>query len=144
MSSILIVRDVLAADGSRMPTQGMFIDSADLARYQAYGWRLPLGAPGIPATISEYDGFDKSPSDISDWTFDWSPYLQSGEILTASQWIGLPGLTLVTHDPPFTDTTTTVWTAGGTLGVTYLVTNRISTNQGRQEDWSFTVTITQE
>ncbi|MFE3229352.1 hypothetical protein [Nocardia sp. NPDC059228] len=143
MSSILIVRDVLAADGSRMPTQGMMIDSADLAKYQAYGWRLPYGAPGIPATADQlYDGFDKSPTDIEPWTFDWSPDLASGETITASSFLTIPGLTLssATH----TATTASIWVSGGTLGTTYLVTNRIATSTGRQLDWSFQVTIAQQ
>lgn len=146
MTSILIVRDVLAADGSRLPTQGMFIDSADLAKYQAYGYRLPLGAPAIPATESQYDGFDKSPTDIRDWTFDWSEMLLPGEIITASLWITTAGLTLSAPATPFTNTTASVVVSGGTLGITYLVTNRVTTNASPPEqlDWSFTVTIAQE
>ncbi|MEU6582805.1 hypothetical protein [Nocardia sp. NPDC046763] len=143
MSSILIVRDVLAADGSRMPTQGQFIDSADLARYQAYGWRLPYGAPGIPATPAQlYDGFIKSPTDIDPWTFDWSEELASGETITASSFIVISGLTLTSA--AHTATTATILVSGGTLGTTYLVTNRVATSTGRQLDCSFQVTIAQQ
>lgn len=143
MTSILVVRDVLAADGSRLPTQGMFIDSADLAKYQAYGYRLPLGAPAIPQTDSIYDGFEKSPTDVLDWTFDWSEVLSTGETITASEFFTTPGLTLSAPVTPFTATTATTVVAGGTLGVTYLVTNRIATSLSEQQDWSFTVTIAQ-
>ena len=143
MSSVLIVRDVLAVDGSRMPTQGMFVDAADVARYQAYGWRLPFGAPGIPVTAEElYDGFDKSPTDISPWTFDWSEELVSGETITNSQFITTPGLTL--SGATLSSPQTSIWVSGGTAGAVYLVTNRITTSAGRQEDWSFQVTITQQ
>lgn len=142
MSSILIVRDVLAADGSRMPSQGRFIDSADLAMYQSYGWRLPLGAPAIVETQAEFDGFEKSPTDIDRWQWDWAPYLESGETLTASQFFTTFGLTL--SDQTLAGAITSVLTAGGELGTTYLVTNRVATSHGRQADQSFTVTITQE
>ncbi|WP_157124213.1 phage fiber-tail adaptor protein [Nocardia pseudovaccinii] len=133
---------MLAADGFRMPTQGMMIDSGDLERYRAYGWRLPLGAPAIPETTSIYDGFTKSPTDIYPWTFDWSEVLAPGETITASQFLVIPGLTL--SSASHTDSTTTVLVAGGALGTTYLVTNRISTSAGNQQDWSFQVTVTQQ
>ncbi|MFI5542083.1 hypothetical protein ACIA5H_37580 [Nocardia sp. NPDC051900] len=142
MTSILIVRDVLAADGSRMSAEGIFIDSADLANYQAYGWRLPLGAPAIVETQEQFDGFEKSPTDIDRWQFDWSPYLESGETVASSQYLTTAGLTL--SGQTLTGAITSVLVAGGTLGVTYLVTNRVATSLGRQADQSFTVTITQE
>ncbi|OXR46687.1 hypothetical protein B7C42_01662 [Nocardia cerradoensis] len=140
MTTVLIVRDVLAADGSRMPTQGRFIDSADLAKYQAYGWRLPLGAPAIPVPASTLDGFTKSPTDIDSWQWDWSPYLMAGETVTASQFFTVPGLTL--SSPTLVGATTKVLCAGGTSGTTYVVTNRVATSAGRQGDALFTVTIT--
>lgn len=141
MTSVQIVLDIIAVDGRRLTTQGRFIDSADLPRYRAYGWRLPLGAPGIPATVDQYDGFDKAPTDIDDWTFDWTGDLVTGETITASQFFTTPGLSL--SSPSATAHTATIWVSGGTLGTTYLVTNRIATSGGRQFDWSFTVTIAQ-
>ncbi len=141
MSTVRIVRDVIGANGGRLTTQGIFIDAADLPRYLAYGWRLPLGAPAIPVTDDQYDGFTKAPTDIDSWTFDWSPALAAGETISASSWIGPGGLTV--SSAAATSTTTTIWVSGGTLGATYLVTNRIATTAGRQHDWSFRVSIAQ-
>lgn len=143
MTTVLIVRDVLAADGSRMQSQGIMIDAADLATYQGYGWRLPFDAPAIPQTAEQaYDGFTKSPADVNPWQFDWSEYLAVGETITASQWITTAGLTLSSQSA--TATTTSVWVSGGTSGATYLVTNRINTTTGQQFDWSFQVSIHQQ
>ncbi|MGW0052030.1 phage fiber-tail adaptor protein [Nocardia nova] len=140
MTAILIVCDVLAADGSRMPTQGRFIDSADLAKYQAYGWRLPLGAPAIPQTQDQLDGFTKSPTEIDSWQWDWGPFLTAGETITASQFFTVPGLTL--SDSTITGAVTKVLCAGGTSGTKYVVTNRVAISSGRQGEQLFTVTIT--
>lgn len=139
MTTVRIVQDVLAADGTRLTTQGMMIDSADLARYQAYGWRLPLGAPAIPETTDIYDGFDKAPTDIYPWQFGWSEMLSSGETISTSQWIVVAGLTL--SGQTISGTLTNVTVSGGTSGVVYLVTNRISTSLGHQYDWAFQVTV---
>lgn len=125
-----------------MPSQGVFIDSADFPKMQAYGWRLPLGAPGIPETVAIYDGFEKSPTDIEPWTFDWSEDLVSGETITASQFITTSGLTL--SGATLSGAQASIWVSGGTSGAVYLVTNRITTSLGRQIDWSFQVTITQQ
>ncbi|MEV6258093.1 hypothetical protein AB0L97_33045 [Nocardia sp. NPDC051911] len=141
MTNVLIVRDVLAADGSRLTTQGMVIDSGDLAHYRAYGWRLPLGAPAIPSTQTDYPGFEKDPDATQDWLFDWSAFLTVGETLTTSVYLARAGVTIT---PAATvGAVTRVWVTGGVLGEVYVITNRITTSDGRTEDRSFTVTITQ-
>ncbi len=75
-----------------------------------------------------------------DWIFDWNPWLAEFETIANSEFILDPGITMTaeTH----TTKTTTVWISGGTEGLTYKVTNRITTNEGRIDDRSFTLRIT--
>lgn len=142
MTTVLIVRDVLDADGSRLPTQGIVIDAADLEQYRAYGWRLPLGAPAIPTTEADYPGFDKDPDTAEDWIFDWSQFLTSGETITSSVFFAVAGLTVTAQAT--VGAVTRVVLADGVLGQTYLVTNRITTSTGRSPDRSFRVRIVQQ
>jgi len=101
--------------------------------------------------------FTKAPSAILDYLFDWTSWLATGETLTASTMTATTGITLtppptnttttattgITLTPPPTNTTTTatVWLTGGTLGTAYQVTNHVTTNAGRQDDRTITVTI---
>ena len=86
--------------------------------------------------------FTKDPQAKKDYTNDWSARLATGETITASSWTVETGLTqMASPAPSFTDTTTTIWLEGGTAGVHYVVTNHVTTDQGREDDWSFTVQV---
>jgi len=76
----------------------------------------------------------KDPNSKVDYLWDWSDWLKTGDTIQTSVWTVPAGL--VKESEAATTTTTTVWLSGGTLGETYLVTNRITTVQGRIEDHS--------
>lgn len=82
----------------------------------------------------------KDPDAVLDWRWDWSQWLQSGEQIIDSEIVVSPGLTLDSHS--HTLASATAWLSGGSAGVPYLVTNRITTNQGRIDDRSITIRVT--
>lgn len=82
--------------------------------------------------------FTKDPDAILDYAVDWSRWL-AGDTIAASVWIVPTGLTKVSETS--TATKAIVWLLGGSAGVTYTVTNRITTAAGRTEDRSFTVRV---
>ena len=77
----------------------------------------------------------KDPDDVMSWGTDWVDSLASGEVITNSEWIVFPptGLTIMEHS--FDDTSAAVLLADGILGVTYTLTNRVTT-RSRIEDRS--------
>jgi hypothetical protein len=92
----------------------------------------------------------KDPNDVLDYTRDASSWLATGETIASSSWeITGPDAVLVLGTSgyaPTSDTTTaTCWLTGGTLGATYVVRNRITTNSSpaRTKDLSFSVRIMQ-
>ena len=94
------------------------------------------------SSFVEYRGFkkiDKYPSAVLDYQVDWTEWLDTDEIAT-SVFSATLGITVNTqlHDL----SKTTVWLAGGTHGVLYLVNNTITTTQGRTETKSFYVQVT--
>lgn len=83
----------------------------------------------------------RDPQDVLPVGNDWSTWLSSGEIITASTWAVPAGITQTTPAPSFTDTTTTIWLTGGTLMTSYSVVNHITTNQGKQRDQTLTIAV---
>lgn len=83
--------------------------------------------------------YTKDPQATLDYLFDWSGWLATGETITASTMTATTGITV--QSASFTTTTATVWLAGGTLGTAYQVTNHVTTNAGRQDDRTITITI---
>ncbi len=88
----------------------------------------------------------KDPNAVLDYGLDWSEDLADGDTISASAWtvtspadptlvVGSTGLFVPSH----TSTTTTVWLSGGTAGVTYKVTNHVTTAESRQDDRTLTV-----
>lgn len=71
----------------------------------------------------------KDPSEVKDYTIDWSDDLDTGEIIDTSTFTVSSGLTKDSSSK--TDTTTTVWVSGGTAGVEYLAVNTIVTSSAR-------------
>jgi TRAP-type uncharacterized transport system substrate-binding protein len=82
--------------------------------------------------------FTKDPDAILDYAVDWGRWL-AGDTIAASVWLVPTGLTNVSETN--TATKAIVWLSGGSAGVTYTVTNRITTAAGRTEDRSFTVRV---
>ncbi len=74
----------------------------------------------------------KDPDALLDYVFDWSAWVATGETI-ASKVVTVPaGITLTSS--PYTGTTVTAWVSGGTVGQTYPVACRITTNQGRTDE----------
>lgn len=84
----------------------------------------------------------KDPDAVLDYSVDWETWLPSGDTLSASDWaVSGPDSDLVVDSDANSTTAATVWLSGGTLGVTYTVTNRITTAEGRTDDRSIAVQI---
>lgn len=78
---------------------------------------------------------------VLDWQVDWSAWLVEDETITASSWTVPDG---IEEDSTSNDTTTaTIWLSGGTAGTTYTVTNHITTSDGRQDDRSLKIRVTE-
>jgi len=80
----------------------------------------------------------QDPSDNLDYTFDWTDWL-AGDTIATSSWTAAAGLTEGVNAN--TTTTATVWLSGGTAGVSYVVTNTVTTAGGRTASRSFYVDI---
>jgi len=88
------------------------------------------------------DTYLKDPNAKLDYARDWSAWLQTSETIATSEWIVPVGITeSVSPAPSNTTTVATIWLEGGTLGFTYLITNRITTNQGRTDDRTFRIVV---
>lgn len=81
----------------------------------------------------------KDPQSVLDYGFDWSDWLDTDDVVSTSTWTVPAGIT--EDSDAKTDTTTTIWLSGGTVGSKYRITNRIVTDDGRTEDRSFYVKV---
>lgn len=86
--------------------------------------------------------FLKDPSDKVDFTRTWDDWLADGETISSVAWTVETGLTKSTS-PAESNTTTaaTVWLEGGTVDEEYDVACKITTNQGRVVERTFTVKV---
>ena len=82
--------------------------------------------------------FIKDPNAVLDYTIDWSRWLGTDTISTAT-WTVQTGITKVTDSK--TTTTATVWLSGGTAGTDYTVTCRITTVGVRTDDRSIKIQV---
>jgi hypothetical protein len=92
----------------------------------------------------------KDPDATLDYTRTWSGWLQTGEEIVTSEWFvtgddAVLEIGIDEYAPTSDATTATVWLIGGTEGATYVVTNRITTDNvpPRTDDRSFSVYIGQ-
>lgn len=75
--------------------------------------------------------FVKDPAARLDYAVDWSAWLPEGDTVAAAEW--LPG-GLTVDGTSLAGAVATVWLTGGTPGVTYRVTCRVTTTAGRIDD----------
>ena len=73
----------------------------------------------------------KDPNEKLDFSLDWrvENRIPVGDVIVASLWIAPPGVSVVSES--FSDTVTTIWLTGGTIGETYDFLNRVTTEAGR-------------
>lgn len=89
---------------------------------------------------TKFKDYKQDPNANLDWIFDWNLWLGEFEYITVATFITDPGITVTANS--HTQKTATVWISGGTEGQTYNITCRITTNEGRIDDRSFTLRIT--
>lgn len=83
--------------------------------------------------------YTKDPDATLKYTFDWSDWLDTGETISSANITADAGITI---DSQSNDTTTADATlSGGTVGESYGVTCRVTTNGGQTDDRSITITI---
>lgn len=102
------------------------------------------------STEGEAQWISKDPDDKVDYGTNWTKRLVENETITNSEWlIEVPDddntpLELASNPAPSVAAgVTTAWFTGGTLGTTYTVVNRITTDQGRIRDRSKFIAIEQ-
>ena len=83
---------------------------------------------------------EKTAYGVLEYPLLWADWLE-GDTLTASTWTTETGLTI--DRSTFTDTLAVVWLAGGALGTTYTVMNRIETALGRKDERTIDILIVQ-
>jgi hypothetical protein len=105
----------------------------------------------FPVTVSGLTGEDdtgvsggnievtKDPDDVLDYSLDWSARLNATEHIADSQWFVPLDLTIAMGLQPFDAAMTTVWLSGGKEGRIYSITNRITTDEDRVLDQTFTI-----
>jgi len=98
----------------------------------------------VPAEkrFNPVDTLTKDPAAVLDYGFDWQieGWLIGADIISSSTWaVTGSDSELVASDDEATETVTTVWLSGGTLGETYTVTNTVETSGGRADERSFRV-----
>lgn len=82
--------------------------------------------------------FVKDPDAVLDYQCDWASWLDD-DIIVDSVWVVQDGMTK--DSDAYTSTNATIWLSGGTAGVRYSVTNRITTSGGRVDDRSITINV---
>lgn len=86
--------------------------------------------------------YNKDPDAILDYSIDWSDWL-GADTISQSEWDVPTGITESTPAPSNTNTTTTIWLEGGSVGTAYAIRNRITTAAGRVEDQTIYIRITE-
>lgn len=76
-----------------------------------------------------------------DYEWDWTGWLATGETISSHTISVLPPGEMVLDNESATSNTVTVWIAGGVPGRTYHVTCHIVTNQTRQDDRKFILSV---
>ena len=92
----------------------------------------------------------KDPDAVLDYVFDWAPltnergrsdWLASGETISTRTIVAAAGITVDSSSITEAGKSVTVWLSGGTAGVNYGVTCRVTTSQSRTDDRTMTVMV---
>ena len=85
--------------------------------------------------------FLKDPDAVLDYKWDWSSWMATGDTITSYTVTPSTGLTL---DSDVNDTTSvTAWLSGGTADQTYTVLCQIVTADGRTDERTITIGVTE-
>lgn len=84
--------------------------------------------------------WDKDPQANLDWAFDWTNWLTSGDTISSA--IVTVDSGLVGASQSNSDTKVTIWLSSGTPGQTYKVACRITTAQGRIDERTIGIRVT--
>ena len=82
----------------------------------------------------------KDPADVLDYSIDWAARLEA-DTIASSTWTAPAGFTVGANSK--TDTSTTVWLSGGSVG-THSITNRITTVGGRTIELSVQLIVEEQ
>lgn len=98
---------------------------------------------GIPTRVlSRWP--DKDPNEVNDYKRDWTDELAGDSIVTSVWTVMSGGTDLVIVSQEFNATKTTIWLSGGSAGVTYILTNEVTTQGGRTLDWSVRIRVAEQ
>jgi hypothetical protein len=86
-----------------------------------------------------YSAVPKDPNAVLDYTLDWSTELPEGDTVDESEWLNPGGIAITTSQPDVNLERVTA--SGGTLRQTYRLTNRVTSTQGRVQDWVLDIRI---
>lgn len=83
----------------------------------------------------------KDPNSVIAYGFDWTSWLDTtnSETISTSSWVSESGLSVSAEN--VTGNICSATLSGGTVGYTYILTNRITTSFGRTEDRSMYIQI---
>jgi len=81
--------------------------------------------------MADIKRWTKDPDSQKDYLWDWATWLD-GDTIASAAFTVEAGLTKASETS--TPTTATVWLTGGTIGVEYEVTCRVTTAAGRVDD----------
>ena len=84
--------------------------------------------------------FDKDPSAVLDYKFDWSDWLDSGETISTRTITAETGIVVDSSSLTDTSTSVTAWLSGGTAGNVYDVACLITTSASRTDERTIKIT----
>lgn len=88
--------------------------------------------------------FIHDPQAKLDYSVDWTAWLAPGDAIDTSVWAVTPlGPTLSANSVDVDGKIATIWFTGGTTGEKFVLTNHIITTDGREDDRSITIKLTQ-
>ena len=84
----------------------------------------------------------KDPQAVLDYGIEWDDWLIGADAIVASTWVRTGDDNALTISQPYFDAKVAgVWAAGGTVGATYVLTNHVTTSQGRQDDRTIIIQV---
>lgn len=83
--------------------------------------------------------FVKDSDAVLDFSWDWTTWLAASETIASYTIVVPTGITKASDSR--TGAVVTAWLSGGTVGATYRLVCRVTTNQGRTDDRGITVRV---